>query len=435
MIVVEGGQVVDPAQGIEQELDVLVDDGKIVDLVNPGSVKRAKDKQIVDARGCLVIPGLIDAHVHLREPGFEWKETVSSGLRAAVAGGFTTVMCMPNTRPCNDSAEITKFILEQAVAAEAAAVLPIGAVSVELLGKELAPMSELHAAGCKAFSDDGEPVYNSGLMFRALEWCRMLGARICCHEEDKCLSSGGSMNESALSHSMGLKGWPKVAEEVMIARDIELARAARGKIHICHVTTARGVELIRRAKNDHIDVTAEVTPHHLLLTESRVNRYDTMAKMSPPLREEEDCQALLEGLQDGTIDIIASDHAPHERDSKLVEFDKATMGIIGLQTSLPLLLRMSDSRRIGLSRLIDALSAGTARVFGLLSRGSLVRGNRADIAVIDQKKTWQLSDKTNLSLSSNSPWWQESLKGCARHVLVAGRLVLEDGVGAWEQKQ
>ncbi|MEY4700996.1 MAG: hypothetical protein RL326_1183, partial [Pseudomonadota bacterium] len=338
--VIHGGIIVDASSDRDGEFDLLIENGVIAAIEKPGVLKDKVDADRVDAKGTWVIPGCVDLHVHLREPGEEWKETVQTGAEAAVLGGYTSICCMPNTKPANDSAEVTRFILEKAKAAQAARVLPIGAISMERKGKQLAPYSELAKAGCVAFSDDGDPVVDAGLMRRALEWCLMLGLPLACHEEDRNLSCGGCMNESPLSLKMGLKGFPGVAEDVMIARDIELARFTKGKVHICHVSTARGVELIRRAKNDGINITCEVAPHHLVLDEQCVRGYDTNYKMMPPLKGHEDVEGLFAGLADGTIDAIASDHAPHDRDSKLVEFSRATVGILGLQTSLPLLVEM-----------------------------------------------------------------------------------------------
>jgi len=364
--------------------------------------------------------------VHLREPGEEWKETVQTGAEAAVLGGYTAICCMPNTKPANDSAEVTRFILEKAKAAEAARVLPIGAISMERKGKQLAPYSELAKAGCVAFSDDGDPVVDAGLMRRALEWCLMLGLPLACHEEDRNLSCGGCMNESPLSLKMGLKGFPGVAEDVMIARDIELARFTKGKVHICHVSTARGVELIRRAKNDGINITCEVAPHHLVLDEQSVSGYDTNFKMMPPLKGHEDIEGLFAGLADGTVDAIASDHAPHDRDSKLVEFSRATVGILGLQTSLPLLVEMCLKGTLSRKRMVDLLCAGPARSFGL-PYGTLKVGSDADVVVLDPKRRWVFAEQGVRSKSKNSPFLGKELTGQATHVFVGGKRVVSGG--------
>lgn len=425
MIIVKNGTVIDPAAGREGEFDLLIEGDTIAAVDKPGSIKK-EGATVIDARGRWVVPGLIDLHVHLREPGFEWKETIATGSQAAVLGGFTTVCCMPNTNPSNDCAEITKFILEKACAAAAARVLPIGAVSVGLKGKQMAPLSELWQAGCAAFSDDGEPIYDAGMMRRALEWCRMHGATISCHEEDKNLSCGGCMNESPLSTRLGLRGMHKVAEDVMVARDIELGRVTQGKVHICHVSSARSVELIRRAKNDGIAITAEVTPHHLVLSESAVTEYDTNAKMSPPLRDEEDMSALLAGIKDGTLDAIASDHAPHELDSKMVEFSRASFGILGLQTSLPLILGFVKKKKLSRLRAIELLTSSPAKAFGL-AYGTLKPGAKADIAIINPEERWTFDRDSVKSLSFNSPFLGQEMTGKAETVIVNGAVVVQQG--------
>lgn len=417
-LVLTGGEIFN---GRKERADVLVKDGKIEGVDKPGAFSNLTDLESLDVTGKLILPGLIDLHVHLREPGFEWKETVSTGAEAAVLGGFTTICAMPNTSPVNDSREVTGFIIEQAKAAKAARVLPIGAISIGLKGQQLAPYSELKRAGCVAFSDDGEPVMNSGLMRRALEWCLMLGIPLTCHEEDKHLSCGGSMNESPLSIKLGLRGMPKVAEEVMVARDIELARTTGAKVHICHVSSARSVELIRRAKQDGIAVTCEVTPHHLFLTEEAIGEYDTLAKMSPPLREEYERLELIRGVADGTIDAVASDHAPHDPDTKLVEFSRASFGILGLQTSLPVLLELVERGALKFERAIESLTSAPANAFGL-NAGSLNVGAPADIAVIDLDHRWTFDATSNRSKSSNSPFWGQQFKGVADTVIVGGHL-------------
>lgn len=425
-IVLEGGHVIDAATGRDGSFDLLMRGGVVEAVEKPGTFRSTGDVRRIDASGKWVMPGCVDLHVHLREPGEEWKETVQTGAEAAVLGGYTAICCMPNTRPANDSAEITRFILEKAKAAGAARVLPIGAISMGRKGTQLAPYSELAKAGCVAFSDDGDPVADAGLMRRALEWCLMLGLPLACHEEDRSLSCSGCMNESPLSLKMGLRGFPGVAEDVMIARDIELARFTKGKVHICHVSTARGVELIRRAKNDGINVTCEVAPHHLVLSEESVSTYDTNYKMMPPLKDNEDIKGLLAGLADGTIDAIASDHAPHDRDSKLVEFSRATVGILGLQTSLPLLVEMCNAGVLSRTRMVDLLCAGPARSFGL-PYGSLRVGSAADVVVLDPKREWFFSEESVRSKSKNSPFVGRKLQGATEHVFVQGRQVVQSG--------
>jgi dihydroorotase len=432
-VVLKGARVIDAAQGIDKEQDIIIEDGKIRALEKPGSIPALPGATVHEVSGHWVVPGLIDIHVHLREPGFEWKETIESGCQAAVLGGVTTVCSMPNTRPTNDSAEVTKFILQQAQKAALARVLPIGSVTMGLKGAELAPLSELYHAGCVAFSDDGEPIANAGLMRRALEWASVHGLTISCHEEDKNLTCGGCMNESPLSNRMGLSGWPKVAEEVMIARDIELARAFNGRVHICHVTTARGVELVRRGKNDGIRVTAEVSPHHLTLTQNDIGEYDTNYKMSPPLREAEDVAALIAGIKDGTLDAIASDHAPHEADTKQVEFQRASFGILGLQTTIPLIMNFVAQGILTPLKAIELLTSGPARCFSL-SGGTLKPGALADVSVINPSAVWRFDRESCASLSYNSPFMKKDLIGKAELVFVGGKLVVAGGALVNEEK-
>ncbi|MCB0335276.1 MAG: dihydroorotase [Bdellovibrionales bacterium] len=418
MTLIKNVHIIDPMNNLDGLGEVLIQDSLIKEVKLGGTIE-ASDVDIIDGQGKWLVPGLIDLHVHFREPGLEWKETIATGSRAAIMGGYTTVCCMPNTNPVNDSAEITQFILDKAARANLAKVLPIGAVSLSSKGKELAPLSEMHKAGCVAFSDDGEPIYDSGMMRRALEWCLMLDATISCHEEDKCLSCKGCMNESALSARLGLRGMPTIAEDVMVARDIELARFTGGKVHICHISSARGVELVRRAKQDGFRVTCEVTPHHLVLSENEVSGYDANFKMSPPLRGAEDIAGLIEGIKDGTIDAIASDHAPHEKDSKLVEFEEASMGILGLQTSLPLLLDFVKRGEISRKRFVELVSTGPARCFGL-AQGSLSVGSPADMVLIDPDYEWEFNVHKNVSKSINSPFLGTTLTGIADTVLVDG---------------
>lgn len=431
--VITGGKLIDPRFNRDGAFDLLIEDGVVKGIDRKGAFSSVEEKQVISAQGMLVLPGFIDLHVHLRDPGFEWRETIESGVQAAVLGGYTSICCMPNTSPVNDRQEVTRYIVDKAKRAGLAHVLPIGAVSMGLQGKELSSMTELEKSGCVAFSDDGEPVWDAGLMRRAIEWCLMSGLTIACHEEDKSLSCDGCMNESARSLRMGLKGWHKVAEEVMIARDIELARAFEGKVHFCHVSTARGVELVRRAKHDGILVTAEVTPHHLTLTEQEVEGYDTLAKMSPPLREAEDVEALIEGVRDGTIDAIASDHAPHEMDSKRKEFARASFGTLGLQTSLPVLMSLYRAGRIPLNRVIEAMTSGPAKCFNLKA-GSLGAGDVADLVIVDPEKEWVFGAEANASKSQNSSYWNRPMQGSASTVLVAGRVVVKDGALVTNEK-
>ena len=425
-MLIKNCRLFESAANNHQHFDVLIEQGKVKEIAPHGLIPDSSSPEHFDAKGLMLMPGLVDLHVHLREPGFEWKGQIKDGCEAAILGGYTSICCMPNTKPVNDRAEITRFIIEKASSLGLAKVFPIGSVSIGLEGKALSPMSELRKAGCVAFSDDGEPIYNAGVMRRALEWCLMLDAVISCHEEDKCLTAGGCMNESALSLKLGLKGMPSVGEDVMVARDIELARYTGGKVHVCHVSTARSVELIRRAKNDGIRVTCEVTPHHLVLTEDAVIDYDSSYKMSPPLRTEEDRQALIEGLRDGTIDAIASDHAPHEFDSKCCEFDRASFGILGLQTSLPLILDFVNEGVISPVRAQAVLAGEPAKIFGL-EAGTIKPGSAADLILIDPKAEWTFDSNSAVTKSLNSPFLGRKMSGQVRHVFVNGKVVLKDG--------
>lgn len=427
MILIRGAFLIDPVGGYEGEYDLLIDRGVVEDVDSPGSFDSASVERIVEAQGKWIFPGLVDVHVHLREPGQEWKETIASGVRAAIRGGYTSVCAMPNTSPAMDNAEVVDFVVRKSKNIGLARVYPIGAITAGRAGKLMAPFREMKDAGAVAFSDDGDPVFDSGIMRRALQYARDLGTPLSCHEEDKCLSCSGAMNESELSFQLGLPGWPKIAEEVMIARDIELARDTGGKVHFCHVTTARGVELIRRAKEDGILVSAEVTPHHLLLTEERVGRYDTSAKMSPPLRHSEDVAALRKGLEDGTIDAVASDHAPHEADSKDKEFSEASMGILGLQTSLPIVMDLVRAGELSRVRAIQVLSTQPASLFGLEACG-LRKGAQADVVLYDPAASWKFDETVNESLSRNSPFWGREFTGAVSSVFVAGQEVFHEGV-------
>ena len=422
-ILIAGGTVIDPANRIEAPRDVLLEDGVVRAVAEPGRLaKQAKGAEVIDATGCWVTPGLIDMHVHLREPGYEYRETVATGAEAAVAGGFTAVACMANTKPVNDNAAVTEYILDRAKMARKASVFPIGAVSVGLEGKQLAEVGEMRRAGIVAISDDGHPVSDSGLMRRALEYARLFDMAVIAHEEDCALAEGGSMNEGPTSIRLGLKGMPAAAEETMIARDIALTELTRGRLHIAHLSTAGSVELVRQAKRRGLAVTAEATPHHLFLTEQAVEGYRTNAKMNPPLRRDCDVEALRDGLRDGTIDAIATDHAPHHADEKEVEFEGANFGIIGLETALPLALRLVDEANVPRETVIRALTVAPARVLGI-GRGTLSEGAVADVTVIDPSLVWRYRTEQGCSKSRNSPFDEWKMKGRARHTIVGGRLV------------
>lgn len=420
-LVIAGGTVVDPQEKREARLDLLVEDGAIRDMGTPGAFAEVEADRI-DASGCVVAPGLIDMHVHLREPGYEYKETVLTGTRAAVAGGFTGVACMANTNPVNDSAAVTRFIREQARVAGSARVFPIGALSKGLRGEELADIGDMIDAGAVAISDDGRPVMDANLMRRALEYCSMFDVPISVHEEDLHLSAGGSMNEGPTALRLGLRGVPAAAEDVMVARDVALARLTRGRVHIAHVSTRGAVEEVRRAKADGLAVTTEVTPHHFTLTEEAVGAYDTNAKMSPPLRLAEDVAALQEGLRDGTIDAIATDHAPHHRDEKAVEFHCAAHGVTGLETALPLTLHLVRAGVLTLPQAIRKLTLNPARILGL-DYGLLAVGAAADVTIFDPAAVWCVDPQASHSRSRNTPFAGWEMTGKVVRTLVAGRTV------------
>lgn len=422
--VLKGAKVIEPQLELDENKDLLIENGKIVALDRPGAFSNLSDVDFIDFSGKLIVPGLIDIHTHLREPGQEWKETVQTGSAAAVAGGFTRICCMPNTVPSNDNAEVTQFILRKAKEANLCKVHPIGAITMERKSKELSPMLELTEAGCVAFSDDGAPVSDAGLMRRALEYNLMLGTVLAVHEEESQLTEGAVMNESALSLKMGLRGFPGAAEDIMIARDIELARLTGGRVHFLHVSTARAVILIRRAKEDGIPVTAETTPHYITLDESVLEGFNTQAKVSMPIRSKEDSLALLQGLKDGVLDCIGSDHAPHEADSKNIEFDKASFGFIGLQTMLPLCLAKVRSGDLSLKRVIECLTTAPARCLNL-PIPSLRQGANADITVIDLDAKYKLSPELIKSKSKNTPFMGWELQGKALMTIVDGRIVYD----------
>jgi dihydroorotase len=423
-IVIRGGTVVDPARNFCGPADVLVEDGGIAALERPGLLERVADAQIVTATGLLVVPGLIDMHVHLREPGFEYKETIRSGVAAAAAGGFASVACMANTEPPNDNAAVTNYILDRARMAGGAEVFPIGAVSVGLRGERLAEIGEMREAGIVAVSDDGHPIANSALMRRALEYCGMFDLAVIAHAEDPELAAGGVMNEGVTATRLGLRGLPAAAEVVMVARDIALAELTGGRLHVAHVSSARTVELIREARARGVAVTAEASCHHLWLTEEAVEGYNTNAKMNPPLRTAADVAALRAGLADGTIDAIASDHAPHHADEKDLEFDAAAMGVVGLETTLPLALRLVREKEIELVDAVARMTTGPARILGI-ARGTLAPGARANLTMIDPDWRWTVDAGAFLSKSRNTPFDGWEMTGRAVLTMVAGRVVYE----------
>ena len=415
-----GGTLIDPASGIHARRDVRIAGDRIAAVTEPNGERSTEDS--IDAGGCLVLPGLIDMHVHLREPGYEYKETVETGTRAAVAGGFTAVACMANTNPVNDNAAVTEYIRERAALANLARVYPIGAVSKGLKGAELAEIGEMHRAGIVAVSDDGMPIMDGGLMRRALEYSGMFGLAVIVHEQDACIAAEGVMHEGVVSLRLGLHGISAAAEEAMIARDLALLARSGGRLHIAHLSTAGAVDLVRDAKRRGLAVTAEVAPHHFTLTDAAVDGYNTNAKMNPPLRTQHDVEAVRHGLADGTIEVIATDHAPHHRDEKEVEFDQAANGIVGLETALPLALRMAEEIHLPLDRLVAAMSTNPARILGV-NGGRLAVGDIADVTIVDPARRWTVEPAQFQSKSRNTPFGGMELQGQAVVTIVGGRVV------------
>lgn len=418
-LLIQGGRIIDPSQAIDRIDDLLVRDGIILAI---GQSSHEKVDETIDATGLIVTPGLIDMHVHLREPGREEDETIETGTRAALAGGFTSVACIPNTEPPIDTQAAVEFIHQKAVRADTCNVFVVGCVSRNREGKELAEIGQLVEAGAVAFSDDGAPIYDAELMRRAFEYCRMFDKPIFAHEEVLELSRGGVMHEGLVSLVLGLTGMPAAAEEVMIGRDIALAEVTGGRLHVMHVSTARGVELIRAAKARGTRVTAEACPHHFTLTDESLCGFDSNAKMSPPLRTAVDVEAIISGLVDGAIDCIATDHAPHAPEKKMLEIDRAPFGILGLETALGLsITRLVATGRIGWPRLVEAMSLLPAQILGV-TRGTLRTGAIADITLINPDLSWRVDVDKFCSKSVNSPFQGWVLKGRAVFTIVAGRV-------------
>ena len=414
---ITGGRVVDPSQELDAKLDVLIEDG----LVSRMDKKLRADVPTIDATGLVVVPGLIDLHTHLREPGHEHKETIASGTRAAVAGGYTAVCAMANTLPPNDERAVTEMMIAEAARNGACRVYPIGAVSKGLKGEALAELADLRAAGCVGFSDDGKPVYNAQLMRRALEYATMLGIPVIAHEEDENLVEGGVMHEGYYSTLLGMGGVPAASEETLVARDVILARITRSHLHIAHLSTAGAVAAVRTARASGVHVTCEVTPHHIALGDDALQSFSTNLKMNPPLRSTEHREAIIEGIADGTIDAIATDHAPHHFDEKNVEFDLAPFGVIGLETAFAVCYdRLVLEKVIDLGRLIDLMSCGPARIFNLPG-GSLRDGAIGDVTLLDLDARYAVANAFH-SKASNSPFIGETLQGRAAATIVGGNV-------------
>lgn len=419
-ILIKNGRVIDPVNNINRVADLLIEEGKVARIDQ--NISMTADLEVIEAAGQFVVPGLIDMHTHLREPGFEYKETIRTGTMAAAAGGFTTVCCMPNTKPVNDSQSVTEFILHKAATEGVVNVLPVGAITKGSRGEEITEMAELRQAGCIAVSDDGRPVMNSVVMRRAMEYAKMFRLPVISHCEDTDLSEEGVMNEGVVSTELGLKGIPNASEDIMVARDIALAELAGERLHIAHVSTRGSVELIRRAKEKGIPVTAETCPHYLVLTDEAVKGYNTNAKMNPPLRRREDVEAVRKGLQDGTLNVIATDHAPHAQEEKEREFDYAPFGITGLETALPLVLHLVEEKVLTLEEAIMKMSSNPAAILGI-DRGRLGIGAVADITVINPNDTWVVEVDNLKSKGKNTPFEGWKMKGRVTHTIVGGRIV------------
>ncbi len=423
-ILVKNGHIIDPSQDIDGVFDLLIE-GRIIRGMYPeGKAQKGlltqKDR-VIDAGGKHVMPGLVDMHVHLREPGFEYKETINTGTHAAIKGGITTVCAMPNTSPVNDNSGITEFVIRKSQKEGMCSVFPVGAITKGLKGKELAEFGLMKEEGCIAFTDDGMPVMNPVIMRRALEYSRAFDVPIIAHSEDLNLSGGGSMNEGLLSEIMGLEGIPRAAEETMVFRDVALAELTGGRLHVAHVSTKGSVKIIREAKASGVKVTAETCPHYFSITEDAVMGYNTNAKVNPPLRTPADIEAIKEGLRDGTIDVIVTDHAPHHYDEKLLEFDHAPPGISGLETSLSLSLSLVEEGVLTLEGLVEKMALNPAQILGL-KRGTMKAGARADVTIVDLKKKFKVDPKDFVSKGKNTPFDGWLLMGAPVITICAGKV-------------
>ncbi len=420
-VLIKNGRVIDPSQSLDMVSDIYIQGDRVREISERIDTPRKSDT-VIDASGQIVAPGFVDIHVHLREPGYEHKETIKTGCLAAAAGGFTSIVCMPNTNPINDNASVTEYILLKARTEGIVNVFPIGAITKGEKGKELADIGEMCEAGCVAISDDGMPVTDSGLMRKAMEYVRPFGIPVITHAEDTGLSAGGVMNEGFTSTELGLRGIPAASEEVGVVRDIILCELTGTPLHICHVSTKGSVRLVREAKKRGAKVTAEATPHHFTLTDKLVYGYNTDAKMNPPLRTQEDVDAILEGIADGTIDVIATDHAPHSQDEKNVEFDLAPFGIVGLETALSLSLELVEKGIITLNEMIKKLTVTPSDIVGI-ERGILAPGSIADLVVFDSGMSRTINPEEFLSKSRNTPFSGWELKGVVSNTIVSGKVV------------
>ena len=437
-MVISGGRIIDPAEGVDMVGDVLVEDGRVARVER--GLAPPEGAQVIDAGGMVVCPGFIDIHCHLRDPGLEYKETIATGTRAAAKGGFTTVCAMPNTEPTMHTRATVEYVLQKARSEGVVRVLPIGCVTKRSAGAELAEMAELAEAGCIGFSDDGHPVADSNIMRQALSYSSAFGLPIINHCETPDLFRDGHMNEGWVSNRLGVQGAPNSAEETMVARDIMLAELTGGHVHIAHISTLGTLELVRNAKERGVMATCEITPHHLTLTDEAVMgdagghpfdalgtaAYDTYAKVNPPLRARSDMEAMVEGLRDGTIDVIATDHAPHNAIEKLCTFDEAAMGISVLETALGSVMSLVHARQIGLPLMVEKLTSAPAAFLGRADIGSLRPGANADVTVFDPNAEWTVDTEQFVSKGKNSPLHGQTLKGKVVTTVVAGEVVFND---------
>jgi len=419
-LLIKGGRLIDPSQGIDGSMDILIADGVVHELGQ--GLAAPEGTQTIDASGLIVTPGLIDMHVHLRDPGLEYKEDIATGSRSAAAGGFTSIACMPNTSPVIDSKAITSYIVNKARNEAVVNVFPVGCITKGGKGESLAEMGELKEAGCVAVSDDGRPVTSAELMRRALEYAKGVGITVISHSEELSLVGDGVMNEGYVSTELGLKGIPWAAEDVAVAREVYLAEFTGAPVHIAHISTAGAARIIRNAKARGVKVTCETAPHYFTLTDEAVLGYNTNAKMNPPLRGAGDVSAMKAALADGTIDAIATDHAPHHPDEKDVEFNIALNGIVGLETSLPLSLKLVEEGVLDLNALVSLMSCNPAKILGI-ERGTLKVGAVADVTIIDPAKEWQVDADKLESKSKNSPFLGWRVKGAAAYTIVKGQVV------------
>lgn len=424
-LLIKGGRIIDPANQIDMIGDILIDDGLIKNVSQSLTIDNV---EVLNAEGLLVCPGFIDMHVHLREPGLEYKETIATGVKAAAVGGFTTICCMPNTDPVCDNRAVASYIVETAQRQGMAHVHPIGCITKGQKGQEITEMAALVEAGCVGVSDDGKPVMNAEVMRRALEYARMFDLPVISHSEDMKLSEGGQMHEGYYSTLFGLKGIPAAAEEVMVARDIMLSGMTGSKLHIAHISTRGSLDLIRAAQKSGLSVSCEVTPHHLTLTDKELATYDADFKVNPPLRSQEHVEALITGLADGTIDCLATDHAPHEVEVKDCEFDLASFGISGLETAVPVVFTyLVNSGRLDINTIIKAWTVGPARVLGL-DRGTLTPGKAADVTIIDPNESRMVDPQLFSSKGKNNPYKGMNLQGWPFATLVGGRVIAREDI-------